>query len=119
MPALECAAAEGKVRKIALDEDGYLLNMNEWDECVAQSLADREGMPKLTDEKIDILKFIRDYYRKYDFFPILGAVCKWVHKPKDCLVEEFSVPLMAWKLAGLPHPDEPIISLLEAGQTPG
>jgi hypothetical protein len=33
--------------------------------------------------------------------------------------EEFYNPLLAWKLAGLPKPEEPIISLLEAGQSPG
>jgi TusE/DsrC/DsvC family sulfur relay protein len=119
MPVLDCIETEGKIRKIAVDDDGYLLNMNEWDEHVAQALAEREGMPELTAEKIDILKFIREYYRKYDFFPILGAVCKRISKPKDCMIEEFSVPLVAWKLAGLPHPEEPIISLLTAGQTPG
>jgi hypothetical protein len=26
-------------------------------------------------------------------------------------------PLIAWKMAGLPHPEEPIVSLLEAGQS--
>jgi hypothetical protein len=46
-------------------------------------------------------------------------VCKKISKPKDCMIEEFSAPLVAWKLAGLPHPEEPIISLLTAGQTPG
>ncbi len=119
MPALECVASEGKTRKIAVDEEGYLLDMDEWDECVAKKLAEREGIPALTDDKMDILKFIRSYYKKYDFFPILGAVCKQVHKRKDCMVEEFSVPLIAWKIAGLPHPEEPVISLLEAGQSPG
>ncbi len=119
MPALECIEAEGKMRKIMVDEDGYLLDAEAWNECVAQALAAREGVPDLTAEKIDILKFIRDYYKKYDFFPILAAVCKRVNRPKDCLVEEFSMPLVAWKLAGLPHPEEPVISLLEAGQSPG
>ncbi len=119
MPALECVESEGKTKKIAVDEEGYLLDMDAWDECVAKKLAEQVGMPELTAEKIDILKFIRDYYKKYDFFPILGAVCKQVHKPKDCMVEEFSVPLVAWKIAGLPHPEEPVISLLEAGQSPG
>jgi TusE/DsrC/DsvC family sulfur relay protein len=119
MPLLDHIEIQGKTGKIAVDDEGYLVNIDEWDEHVAQALAEREGIPELTEEKLDILKFIHEYYKKYDFFPILGAVCKWVKKPKDCMIEEFTVPLLAWKLAGLPHPEEPIISLLEAGQSPG
>ncbi len=119
MPVLDNVGTQGKTDKIAVDDEGYLVNIDEWDEHVAQALAEREGMPKLSAEKLDILKFIHDYYKKYDFFPILGAVCKRISKPKDCMIEEFSVPLVAWKLAGLPHPEEPVISLLTAGQTPG
>jgi hypothetical protein len=33
--------------------------------------------------------------------------------------EKFFNPLIAWKIAGLPHPEDPVISLLEAGQSPG
>jgi hypothetical protein len=50
---------------------------------------------------------------------MLSAICKNVNKPKDCLQEEFYNPLIAWKLAGLPQPEEPLISLLEADQSPG
>jgi len=117
MPVLD--TLEVRDKKIEVDEDGYLVHMAEWDESVARALAERIGMGKLGEDKIEILKFIRDYYRKYDFFPIPRAVCKNVSKPRDCIIEEFCVPLIAWKLAGLPHPGEPIISLLEAGQSPG
>lgn len=106
-------------RKIAIDGDGYLLNYDDWNESVANALAEREGIGKVTDEKLAILKFIRWYYKEYNFFPMLSAVCKNVNKPKTCLHEEFYNPLLAWKLAGLPHPEEPLISLLEAGQSPG
>jgi len=106
-------------KKIAVDDDGFLVNFNDWDEYVAGKLAERERAGELTGDKISILKFIRQYYSQYNFFPMLSAVCKNVHKPKDCVHEEFYNPLLAWKLAGLPKPGEPIISFLEAGQTPG
>jgi len=102
-----------------LDEEGYLMRIDDWDDDIARELALREGVENLTEDKLASLRFIREYYRKYDFFPILRAVCKNVHRPKDCVQEDFLNPLLAWKLAGLPHPDEPIISLLEAGQSPG
>lgn len=112
MPALN------ENRKLAVDADGYLLHFEDWDENIARAMAAREGINELTPGQLAMLTFIRDYYKKYDFFPLARAVCKRVNEQKDCLHEQFINPLIAWKLAGLPHPEEPVISLLEAGQTP-
>jgi TusE/DsrC/DsvC family sulfur relay protein len=117
MPVLDYLEIKGK--KIAIDEEGYLVNFDDWDEAVAATLAGREGLADLTDDKLAALRFIREYYKKYNYFPILNAICKNIHKPKDCVQEDFINALLAWKLAGLPKPEEPIISLLEAGQSPG
>ncbi len=106
-------------RRVTFDEEGYLTDFDAWDEGVAREMARREGVGELPPDKIESLKFIRDYYRKFSFFPILRSVCKNVAKPKDCVKEDFLNPLVAWKLAGLPHPDEPVVSLLKAGQSPG
>jgi TusE/DsrC/DsvC family sulfur relay protein len=106
-------------KETAIDDDGYLVNYNEWNGTVAQELAESSGAGTLSKEQIEALKFIRSFYEKYHFFPIVRAVCKHVHRPKECMHEDFPNPLIAWKLAGLPHPEEPIISLLEAGQSPG
>jgi TusE/DsrC/DsvC family sulfur relay protein len=105
--------------KINLDDEGYLINPDEWNESVANALAKNEGIDGLDKEKLDILKFVRGYYKRYNYFPILNAVCKNVHQPKNCINEEFMNPIKAWKLAGLPKPDENIISILQYGQTPG
>ncbi len=108
-----------EAKEVDTDDDGYLINSDDWDENVAQTLASREGINVLDTNGINMLKFIRWYYRTFDFFPIINAICKNVHEPKDCVNERFINPLVAWKLAGLPHPEEPLVSLLEAGQTPG
>lgn len=105
--------------KIRLSDSGYLVNFYDWHETGACALAEREGIEELTKEKIDIIRFIRDYYKKYNFFPVLNAVCKNVHQRRKCVSEEFISPLLAWKLAGLPEPDELIVNLLEYGQSPG
>ncbi len=104
--------------KINVDDEGYLVNFDDWNEKVALALANSEGI-ELTNEKIDVLKFIREYYKKYNFFPILNAVCKHLHQPKNCIQEEFIDPIKAWKIAGLPKPDNEIINVLSYGQTPG
>jgi TusE/DsrC/DsvC family sulfur relay protein len=109
---------EYRGQKINIDDEGYLLNFEDWNDDIACALAEREGIEELTKEKLEILKFIREYYRKYNFFPILNAVCKNVHQPKNCITEQFMDPLKAWKLAGLPRPSEEIVNIVEYGQTP-
>jgi TusE/DsrC/DsvC family sulfur relay protein len=110
---------KNKDRMIAVDEEGYLVNFDDWDEDVARELAAKADVGELTSESIAMLKFIRDHYKAYNFFPIVNSICRNIHAPKDCMAERFFNPLIAWKIAGLPHPEEPIISLLEAGQSPG
>ncbi len=110
---------DSKQKKIEVDEDGCLLHFDDWDEEVAQSLAAREGIEELGPDRLNMLKFIRWYYQTYDYFPIINQICKQVHEAKGCITEKFINPLIAWKIAGLPHPDEPVFSLLAAGQSPG
>lgn len=106
-------------KEILLDDEGYLDHLEDWDEAVARMLAAREGVPDLSSDMLKMLKFIREYYKVFDFFPIVNSICKNINEPKDCVTEKFLTPLIAWKIAGLPHPEEPLISLLKAGQTPG
>lgn len=110
---------ENKERQITVDGEGYLANFNDWNEKVAREIAAREGVGELDSESLAMLIIIRNHYKAYNFFPIVNSICRNIHVPKDCVAERFFNPLIAWKIAGLPHPDEVIISLLEAGQSPG
>ena len=101
---------EYKGMKIRLDDEGYLLKQDDWNEGVACALAEREGVDELTKDRMDIIKFMREYYKIHNAFPILKAVCRNVHQPKDCFSEKFIDPLKAWKIAGLPKPDVHIIA---------
>ena len=113
MPYIEVSG-----REVEVDEEGYLKNFDDWSDAVACAIAEREGVEELTKERLDIIRFIRDYYRQYNFFPILNAVCKNVSQPKNCINEQFLNPILAWKIAGLPKPDETITNLLQYSQTP-
>lgn len=99
--------------KVNLDDEGYLENFDDWSEKVACGLAEKEGIEELTKDRMEIIKFMRDYYKQYNFFPILGSVCKHVHQPKNCVYEDFIDLLKAWKIAGLPKPLEQVISYLK------
>lgn len=92
---------------LVLDPEGYLADITCWTEKIACALAEKEGVSQecpLGKERMDILKFIRDYYQKFEAFPIVRAVCKNVGQSKECQYEQFPDPLVAWKIAGLPKP---------------
>ena len=99
------AEIERAGKKIALDEDGFLLNLDDWDEQVARDLAKREAVVDLDEEMMEVVRFMRHYYKKFHAFPILNYVCKNVHQPRNCVSQEFINPMKAWKIAGLPKLD--------------
>jgi tRNA 2-thiouridine synthesizing protein E len=90
--------------KIEVDDQGFLVKFEDWNEKVACALAEQEGVSELTKERMSIVTFIRDYYKEFKSMPILRAVCKNIHQPKECVTEQFIDPLKAWKIAGLPNP---------------
>ncbi len=95
--------------KVTVDEDGFLASPEDWSERVARVLAAQEGVGELSEDKLDILKFMREYYLKHKFFPIVRFVCKNAHQPRNCVTEQFMDPVNAWKIAGLPNPGEEVI----------
>ncbi|MDX9834093.1 MAG: TusE/DsrC/DsvC family sulfur relay protein [Desulfobulbus sp.] len=99
------AILEYKGKKISVDEDGFLVNQDEWNEEVALALAHQEGFEVLSPEQLDIIRFMRTYYIKYEVFPILNNVCRITNQPKKCVNEQFINPEKAWKIAGLPKQD--------------
>ncbi len=107
MPTIELSGT-----RIDIDDDGYLVNFEDWNEKVAHALAEREGLGTLTKDRMDILQFMREYYRKFNSFPILHAVCKNIHQPKECTYEQFPDPIKAWRVAGLPKPTTEVFSLI-------
>jgi TusE/DsrC/DsvC family sulfur relay protein len=74
-----------KDKTIEIVDNGYLIDFDDCDENVSCTFAEREGIQELTKDKIDILKFTRQYYKDYFSCPIFGVVCLNVTRPKDCL----------------------------------
>lgn len=99
MPTIEHAGI-----KVEVDDDGFLIDPEQWNEKVACALAEREGGQKLPKENMEILYFMRDFYFKFHAFPILNYVCKHIDQPRECIREKFLDPMKAWKIAGLPKP---------------
>jgi len=99
---------EVKERKIKLNEEGFMLKPEEWNEEIAQALAKaEEGLENLTEDHWIVINYIREYFLEKNLAPMVRKVCKNTGFPLKYIFELFpSGPAKgACKLAGLPKPD--------------
>jgi tRNA 2-thiouridine synthesizing protein E len=54
-------AIEAGGKTIETDANGYLVNLEDWDEEVGKAMAEHEGI-QLTDKHWDLIKYLRDEY---------------------------------------------------------
>ena len=92
-------------RVIALDEDGFLEDPNQWDEEVANAIAATEDV-ELTDEHWAIINYLRDYYAEFGVAPMVRKMLRDTGKSNAEIYELFpSGPGKgACKIAGLMKP---------------
>jgi len=99
-------------KSIETDEEGYLVNLSDWTEEVAQKLADAENL-EMTNDRWEIVNFLREYYQEYQIAPAVRVLTKAVGKKlgKDKGTSKYLYELFpygpakqACKIAGLPKP---------------
>jgi tRNA 2-thiouridine synthesizing protein E len=66
-------------RVLQLSENGFLVNAGEWDETVASVLAARANV-QLTPAHWEIVRFIREYYLRFNHLPNARLFVKAVYK---------------------------------------
>jgi tRNA 2-thiouridine synthesizing protein E len=100
-------------KSIALDRDGHLKQLQDWNREVAQALADNEGI-LLTDAHWAIIDLLRAFYKQFEISPAMRPLIKYVGQELGreqansiYLLKLFpgSPARIAAKLAGLPKPD--------------
>lgn len=57
-------------RTIPTDSEGYLVNLTDWDEPVAEAIAQLEGIA-LTKEHWEVIHFLRNFYQIYQIAPAI------------------------------------------------
>lgn len=68
---------EKKNKTYLLDEDGFLLDQEQWDEDFAEAMAPALGIEDgLTPSHWDVLKFIRNTYRETGLCPVVYKTCR-------------------------------------------
>ena len=93
---------------LPLNEHGFLVDPEEWNEDVALLLArDQDGLTELTKAHWAVLHYIRDFWLEHDRAPMIRYVCKHSGQKLKTLYELFpSGPAQgACKVAGLSSPD--------------
>lgn len=91
---------------IELDEDGFIVDPEAWNEDVAKYFAGTEGINELTEEHWKLINYLRDYYKQFQIAPMIRKMCKETGCSLKVIYELFpSGPAKgACKLAGLPKP---------------
>lgn len=99
-------------RTVALDKDGYLRNLGDWDVDVAAALALNDGIT-LGDEHWEIIQLVRDFYAETGLSPATRALIRLValkagpDKGKSIYLMKLfggKPALSVSRIAGLPRP---------------
>lgn len=107
MPTIEVAG-----KAIETDEEGYLVNLNDWTEEVANVFATQDSL-QLTENHWEVIKFLRQYYEEYQIAPAVRVLTKAIGKTlgkekgnSKYLYELFPYgpAKQACRFAGLPKP---------------
>ena len=102
----------GNSKTPLLDEEGYLLNLEDWTPELANQLA-QELELALTEAHWEIIHLLRGFYQEFEVSPAMRPLVKAVTKKLGAekgrsiyLMTLFpgSPPKLAAKIAGLPKP---------------
>ncbi|MCP4392608.1 MAG: TusE/DsrC/DsvC family sulfur relay protein, partial [Gammaproteobacteria bacterium] len=61
------------------DEEGYLMNLAEWNNELANEMAKADGAT-LDENHWEVINFLRDYYEEYQIAPAVRVLTKAVGK---------------------------------------
>jgi tRNA 2-thiouridine synthesizing protein E len=95
-----------------VDEEGYLLNPEDWSKELADEIAKTEGV-EMTDKHWEVVNFLKSYYKEYQIAPMIKILIKEMAKMfgpekgnNKYLYELFPAgpAKQACKIAGLPKP---------------
>ncbi|MGB7542914.1 MAG: TusE/DsrC/DsvC family sulfur relay protein [Burkholderiales bacterium] len=99
-------------KTIETDEEGYLVNLSDWNEDIAGTIAKQENL-EMTPNHWEVINFLREYYNEFQIAPAVRVLTKAIGKKlgsekgnSQYLYELFPYgpAKQACKIAGLPKP---------------
>ncbi|HPF69743.1 MAG TPA: TusE/DsrC/DsvC family sulfur relay protein [Candidatus Krumholzibacteria bacterium] len=102
MPLFE----HGKIH-VEVDDKGYLVDFDQWNERIAAALAADEGIATLTDDHWAVIDFLREFQEEKGTAPMVRVLCQGVGMNLQRIYELFpgGPSKTACRVAGLPRPD--------------
>jgi tRNA 2-thiouridine synthesizing protein E len=72
-------AIEANGKSLKTDEEGYLINLVDWEPAVAEAMATEDDLA-LTEEHWEIINFLRGYYDEFQIAPAVRVLTKAIGK---------------------------------------
>lgn len=100
-------------QQVELDQDGFLVRLDDWSDEVAIALAENENLV-LSDAHFEIIHALRQFHAQFQLSPAMRPLVKYIEqqlgKNKGNSIYLLSLfpgspAKLASKLAGLPKPD--------------
>ncbi|MGB9815434.1 MAG: TusE/DsrC/DsvC family sulfur relay protein [Thermoplasmata archaeon] len=103
---VEVKLKDGTIKKIPIDEDGFIMDPRDWCEEFVLAVAKEEGIENLTEDHWKVIRYLRDYYIQYDSCPPIRMLVKNTGFDLKKIYELFPTgPAKgACRLAGAPKP---------------
>lgn len=104
---------------IEIDNEGYLLNTDDWSPALAAVIACGENM-QLTDERLEIVHFVREHFEERECIPELRTLLKALREKhgKEIATRKYVYSLFpygygqqACKIAGMRKPLKLLLDL--------
>ncbi len=105
-------ALEVAGQTVETDEEGYLTNLSDWSEEIAEAIAKTEDID-MSENHWEVVNFLREYYDEFQIAPAVRVLTKAIGKKfgkekgnSKYLYELFPYgpAKQACKIAGLPKP---------------
>lgn len=91
---------------LKFDEDGFLAEPKQWNEGLAQQIANQVGIGELSDAHWAVILQLRDHYLKSGALVPASHACEVSQLDPQCVEDLFRNMRVAWRIAGLPNPGE-------------
>lgn len=91
---------------VEVDEEGFLLKSDQWNEQIAAEIAAENDVDELTDRHWIVIRFMRDQYLEHGTAPSIRALGKTSGVPIKELYQLFpkAPAKIAAKIGGVPKP---------------
>ncbi len=94
------------LEKVAVNEEGFLVNPDDWTPEIAEAFAKEMGI-ELTDRHWEIINFVRNYYKEKGQSPTLRQISTGAGVPTKELFKLFpkGPAKKVARIAGVPKPE--------------